>query len=271
MLLPVLGPGGALIAAKGPWRANTPDREVQDPLHTLFFPDLTDRDESLVIEGDEARHAARVKRLAPGDTLRVLNGKGLIATCRVKDTRKRLALDVIERAVAAPVTPEVAVWSATPKGARVEAMIDSLAQVGAASWTPMSTKYGVVDPRETKLSRLDRIATEACKQAARPWMLRIEEKATFADALSAGGAAIVVADGSGAPYRASGASRIRLLIGPEGGLTEEELSLAKAAGAQVAEFGPHTMRIEVAAPVAAAIILDAERAAGRNGPGALKE
>ncbi len=241
-------------------------------MHTLFFPDLTESDESLVIEGDEARHAARVKRLAPGDTLRVLNGKGLIATCRVQDTRKRLALEVIERAIAPRITPQVEVWSATPKGARVEAMIDAMAQVGAASWTAMSTKYGVVDPRETKLSRLDRIAAEACKQSARAWMLRIEAKANFERALDGGAEpAVVVADASGSPYRATGAERIRLLIGPEGGFTREEIAHSRDAGAQVVAFGPHTMRIEVAAPVAAAIILDAERAASRNGAGASKE
>jgi 16S rRNA (uracil1498-N3)-methyltransferase len=242
-------------------------------LHTLFFPDLTESDESLVIEGDEARHAARVKRLAPGDTLRVLNGKGLIATCRVQDTRKRLALEVIERTMAPRITPQVEVWSATPKGARVEAMIDALAQVGAASWTAMSTKYGVVDPRETKLSRLDRIAAEACKQAARPWMLRIEEKSSFEQALiGAGeGASLVVADASGDSYRAIGAGRVRLLIGPEGGFTREEIAHSRDAGAQVVAFGPHTMRIEVAAPVAAAIILDAEQSTGRNATGARRE
>lgn len=242
-------------------------------MHTLFFPDLTERDQTLVIEGDEARHAARVKRLTVGDSVRVLNGQGLVATCRVQDTHRRLALEVVAREVARRIVPGVNVWSATPKGARVEEMIDALVQVGAESWTPMATKYGVVDPRETKLYRLDRISVEACKQAARPWMLRIGEKRSFGEATRAGapGEQIVVADESGGRYRASGGPAVRLLIGPEGGFTADEMKLARAAGVQIAAFGPHTMRIEVAAPVAAAIILNAERAERRNACGGQEE
>lgn len=231
-------------------------------MHTLFFPDLSDTGETLVIEGDEARHAARVKRLQVGEMLRVINGKGDLATCRVVDTRRRLELAIVSRERAAPVTPAAHVWSATPKGARVEELVDALAQVGAASWTPMSTKLGVVDPRETKLARLDRIVLEASKQAARPWLLRMEAKRSFQDALGprAPGESLVICDGEGEPYRATGASAIRVLVGPEGGFTADERALAARAGAVVVSLGPHTMRIEMAAPVAVAVILHAERA-----------
>jgi 16S rRNA (uracil1498-N3)-methyltransferase len=58
-------------------------------------------------------------------------------------------------------------------------------------------------------------------------------------------------------YRASAAEVVRLLVGPEGGFTEEETSLASLSGAVVASFGPHVMRIEVAAPIACAVILAA--------------
>jgi 16S rRNA (uracil1498-N3)-methyltransferase len=65
------------------------------------------------------------------------------------------------------------------------------------------------------------------------------------------------------------APTIRLLIGPEGGWTPDELRAARDAGARIASFGPHTMRIETAAPVAAAVILHAESgpSAQRGGTG----
>lgn len=230
-------------------------------MHALMFSQLEDGASTLVIEGDEARHAIKVKRLAVGEMLRVLDGRGTVALCRVTDTRGRLVLAVERRETAPRVTPAVHVCSATPKGPRVEELVDALVQVGAASWSPMQTKLGVVDPRESKLSRLDRIALEAAKQAQRPWLMTLGEKLTLAEALSsADGAALVVADASGGRYRKTGASSVRVLVGPEGGFLPAELDAARAAGAQVITLGPHVMRIEVAAPVAAALVLHEERA-----------
>ena len=49
--------------------------------------------------------------------------------------------------------------------------------------------------------------------------------------------------------------RVRLLIGPEGGWTAEEIEKAASAGVRRARFGPHVMRIETAAAVAVGIVL----------------
>jgi len=234
-------------------------------MHTLLLEGLEPGAGEATVEGEEARHAARVKRLREGDLLRVLNGRGLVATARVVEAKRRLVLRIEDERVEAPVSPRVDVWSATPKGARVEEMVDALVQTGAASWTAMSTRRGVVDPREAKLARVERIALEALKQSARPWAMGLGEKSSLEQALSAdSGAAVVLADASGGAYQASGAPVIRLLIGPEGGFEESEVSAARGAGAQIVSFGPHTMRIEVAAPVGVALILDAERRALGN-------
>ena len=229
-------------------------------MHTLFAQQLDPTAPHLLIEGDEARHAVRVKRLQPGDLLRLLDGAGTVATARVEHTRGGLMLQIIDRRTEPPPSPALHAWTATPKGPRVEELVDALSQVGAASWTPMSTKLGVVDPRESKLGRLERLALEAAKQAQRPWLMRLEAKANFEDGLAPRpGTALVLADASGDPYRPTGATEVRLFIGPEGGWRPEEIDAARRAGAQIASFGPHVMRIEVAAPVAAAVVLNAER------------
>lgn len=231
-------------------------------MHSLFFPELGPS-EAIQIEGEEARHAIKSKRLAAGDMLRVLDGRGTVALARVTDTRGRLGLEIQRREVAERVRPAVHVMSATPKGPRVEELVEGLVQTGAASWSAMQTKLGVVDPRESKLSRLDRIAVEAAKQAQRPWLMMLGEKATFEQALRAEPAtAVVVADASGGPYTRSGAAAIRLLIGPEGGFVPAELDAARASGAKIVNFGPHVMRIETACAIAAGVILAVEGGAG---------
>ena len=219
--------------------------------------------DSLTITGDEAEHARRVKRLQPGDTVSVLTGAGVTADASVLDARRDLRLRLLRVAVVAPLRPAIDVLSATPKGPRADDMLDMLAQVGARSWAPLGTALGVVDPRETKLARLRRIAREASKQSGRAWDLDLRGPVDFDHAFAAAAdqpaPTIVLAHADAPSYTRSGADSIRLLIGPEGGWTAAELDRARGAGARIARFGPHVMRIELAAAVACAILLDIER------------
>lgn len=228
--------------------------------HRLFIPDADLTRDELVIAGEEAGHARRVRRAAPGDRAVVLTGRGDVLECEVLDARRELRVRVTGRRTIDPERPMVEVFAATPKGPRADDMVDWLSQAGAHSWTPLETKWSVVEPRKNKMERMARIAAESAKQCLRAWTMRVEEMSAFPDALDGPpGIALVLADQSGAPYTPTGAERIRLLVGPEGGWTDDELRRAKDAGATVASFGPHVMRIEVAAPVACAIILDQER------------
>jgi 16S rRNA (uracil1498-N3)-methyltransferase len=231
-------------------------------VHTIFFPDLPAAPGGVVtISGEEAHHALRVKRLSAGDMIRLCNGSGLVAEARFVDSRKVRAewtidLDLMSiREVPAP-RPCLRVLASAPKGDRLAGMIDGLSQVGAASWIPLLSARTVVEPREGKLERLERIALESMKQCGRAWVMGIGEAVDFSDAVRA--PATVIADASGGSYQRTGSPEATLLIGPEGGWTSEELEAARKAGVQVARFGPHIMRTEVAAVVSAAMVMQAE-------------
>lgn len=211
------------------------------------------------IDGDEAHHALRVKRVREGERVELLDGRGGIATGEaVKVGKREFGVRIVAIRREEPIRPRVEVWSAVPKGPRLDEMIDQLAQVGVAMWRPLETSRGVVEPRDAKLERIARIAAEASKQCGRAWMLEIGARATMAEALRPSpGAAVVMADASGSGWNAASASSLhtRLLIGPEGGWTDEEVRAGRDAGAAVARFGPHVMRIETAAVAASAAIL----------------
>jgi len=213
---------------------------------------------ALTLTGDEARHAVRVKRLRVGDEALALDGAGLVADARVTEAGRSLVLDIGPVRRLDPPSPAVEVWSATPKGPRLATLVDLLSEVGAGAWTPMRTERANIHPSAARRDRLGRVAVEAMKQCRRGWMLTLGEPSDLADALNVG-AEVVIADPAGDPYRRVGADRVRLLVGPEGGFTAAELGRARDAGARVCRFGPHVMRIEIAAAVACAIILDAER------------
>jgi 16S rRNA (uracil1498-N3)-methyltransferase len=215
----------------------------------------------VAVRGDEAHHAARVKRLQPGDRIEALNGRGQIARGTVQSARKDgrewlMVLDLASVEDAPRTSTQIRVFSAAPKGSRLTDLIDGLSQAGAASWALLDTERGAVDPRPGKLDRLARAAAEASKQCGRAWNLEVAPAQTLAEVLSVG--PVILADVSGQPCRRTGAPAISLLIGPEGGWTERELHQARDAGAAITRFGPHTMRIETAAMVATAIILDVE-------------
>ncbi len=227
-------------------------------MHTIFIPGLPETVTTFRVEGDEARHATRVKRLGVGEQVRVLDGAGAMLVCAIIDAGRAMELEVRERHRLPRLAPLVRVRTATPKGPRLEKMIDQLSQVGAASWTPLATDLGVVDPGEHKIERTQRIAVESAKQCARAWMLDIEPRTTFHTAIRAS-ADIVIASAEAPAYVPMGRPEVHLLIGPEGGFTPREIDLARAAGARFASFGPHIMRIETAAVVAAGIVLNTER------------
>jgi len=235
-------------------------------VHRLFEEGLVARDgDVIVIGGEEAYHAARVKRVEVGERVQVLNGAGLLADGEVAEIRKgrdgwEVAVRVLGARVMEVEKPQVEVWTGVPKGDRLEDMVDQLAQIGVAAWGPVHAARSVVEPREGKMTRVSRRAVEASKQCGRAWSMRVEEGGDLKVALGAAPSRVrvVLADASGGGYVRTGAERIRVLVGPEGGWTEDEVRMAREAGAAVARFGAHVMRVETAGPVAAAVVLAAE-------------
>ncbi|MGD9693368.1 MAG: 16S rRNA (uracil(1498)-N(3))-methyltransferase [Phycisphaerales bacterium] len=233
--------------------------------HRIFIEDLPQRLEPgdpVQVTGEEAEHARKSRRLGPGAKVAVIDGKGRVIEAEISEAKRDLVLRVVADRREPALEPRVEVWAATPKGGRVDQMIDALSEVGAAMWRPLDTEWGVVEPRDSKLARLDRVAREASKQCGRAWMMEIGERAGLGEALDGeDGVKIVMADASGEWYEPSGGGAVRLLVGPEGGWTKHEREKAERAGATLARFGAHAMRIEVAAPIAAAIIIETEQRA----------
>src|SRR6185503_18739861 len=159
---------------------------------------------------------------------------------------------------------EVAVsW---PRKNRVEAMVGRLVQLGAAAILPVTARQrGPGEPEEEAPARLLRVAREACKQSGRTWLPVFESPRTPAELASlrrAGPMVVLHPQGPMAfdtwlrslrPSPAGQGTRLRpitLVVGPEGGLTEEELELFAKAGASSAWLGPHVLRVETAAEAA---------------------
>lgn len=246
-------------------------------MHRIALVELpVDTSNILIIQGDEAQHALRVKRVRDGEPVELLDGKGGIAQGNVvlpathegknakakASSGDRLSIRLVSIEYRPPTVPSVHVYSAVPKGGRLDDMIDQISQAGAAKWCPLLSQYSVVDPREHKLDRLLRISQESAKQAGRAWTMQIGEKTTlerlFLDQhLSKPLPQIIVGDASGEPWKPSRikSQQLTLLIGPEGGFSPVEMDTIRSRGWDLARFGPHTMRIETAAVVGVGALL----------------
>lgn len=207
---------------------------------------------------EEAVHARRVLRLKPGAAVQLIDGRGVRADaviCVVAGSDVRARPGLLER-VAEPA-PAVRVLAAPPKGARAEAMVDGLAQLGVRAWVPLLTERGQPDGSSNRRRRWERAALEAAKQCGRATLLAVEPAATIKEALATpapGRRLRVLADptATGAP-RPAETEAIDVFVGPEGGFAEAEIEALRAGGAVGWRLGPHILRIETAAVAAAAL------------------
>jgi 16S rRNA (uracil1498-N3)-methyltransferase len=214
------------------------------------------------LDGAEGRHAATVKRLRPGEAVLLSDGRGGLAHAVVDAAgRDTVDLTVTGRADAAPPAPRVVLAQALVKGDRGELAVELATEAGVDVILPWRAARCVArweaGPRgEKALTRWRTTAREAAKQARRPWLPVVEEPVTtpaLARRVAATDAALVLHEAAAerladVPLPADG--ELLLVVGPEGGVTDEEIDALVAAGARTVRLGPEVVRASTAAAVA---------------------
>lgn len=221
---------------------------------------------TLVLDGDEGRHAAVVRRIRPGETVVLADGCGHLARCVVTASgRDGLECEVQERTDVPAPQPRLTVVQALPKGERAEQAVESMTEVGVDAILPWAARRCVTrwagERGQRSLRRWRATAREAAKQARRAWLPDVGELATTRDVARRLGAAalgVVLHEDATAPAAAldlPATGEIMLVVGPEGGIDGDELAAFEAAGATVAHIGPTVLRTSTAGAVAAGVLL----------------
>lgn len=230
--------------------------------HCVMFSDLAHAKAGDMVEitGDEAHHAARVKRVRPGERIGLLDAQGRIGTgtlSTVTGSRSKpiLQIQLDSCDLCPPTQPVVEVYAAMPKGDRLDRMIDQLTQLGVSRFRPLLCEHTQRKTETTRPDKLERIVIEAMKQCRCAWPLEIADPIPLEEAIRDPDA--VIADASGPLWDAKrdAAPRRVILIGPEGGWSNTERELFVETKASVRRFGIFIMRIEAAASAAAAIAI----------------
>ena len=218
-------------------------------------PTLPDRGEA-VLSGDLAHHLLRVLRLTPGDSVILADGHGRTATATVRSANRHELLAAVSEPQIHPATqPKVTLAFACPRPARADWLIEHGTEVGVAAFQPLWTARS--RPQSMRAERWRKIAAAAAGQCARPHLPTIQEPLELAAFLSSQlPDRRLLADASGAPLSpATDVADVAVLIGPEGGLTDDEKQAACDQRFVRTALGPHVLRTETAALVSAAVLL----------------
>jgi 16S rRNA (uracil1498-N3)-methyltransferase len=233
------------------------DRDMTDPL--FYCEHLAEPGVLLSLSGDEAHHAVASRRRHPGDTLWLFDGRGggaRATVLRVTGRGRTLDLRIEERYTEPPPKQVIHLASALPKGDRQTVMLDMATQLGMDEFTPLECERGVVKPGKNNTERWRRICVEACKQSRRLHLPLIHPPATTQEVITgaaARGDAIWIAHPSNqaislaAAVQPGNSGITTILLGPEGGFTDKEITLAIRGGARLLSLGTAILRIETAA------------------------
>lgn len=220
----------------------------------------------LELLGEEARHAATVKRLTVGEHALLSDGRGGIAEGEALEVaRDRVVFAVRSRRWDPEPDPRVVVVQALPKGDRAELAVEVLTELGVDEIVPWSAGRSVsqwrgTDKIERGLEKWRRTAQEAAKQSRRsriPAVAGLAGTGEVARRIAAGDAAFVLheaATGYLGAQALPSTGDIVLVVGPEGGISDQELAEFQAAGARAVLLGPEVLRTSTAGAAALAVL-----------------
>jgi 16S rRNA (uracil1498-N3)-methyltransferase len=228
----------------------------------LFLVDALPSGDAGVLDGAEGRHAATVRRLRPGEGLLLADGRGGLARAVVEAVAKdALTLRVVDRSTLPPPAPRVVVAQALVKGDRGELAVELATEAGVDAVLPWRAarcvaRWDAGQRGDKALARWRTTAREAAKQARRAWVPVVEDPVTTAALgrrIATAVAALVLHESATegiASVDLPADGELLLVVGPEGGITDEELDALVAAGARTVRLGPEVLRASTAAAVA---------------------
>ncbi|WP_299527328.1 16S rRNA (uracil(1498)-N(3))-methyltransferase [uncultured Streptomyces sp.] len=236
----------------------------------VFVVEQVPEGPEFVLEGPEGRHAVSVKRLQAGEAVVLTDGRGAWAdgTVAAAEGKDRLVVGGLRRSEEPAPAPRITVVQALPKGDRGELAVETMTETGVDAVVPWQAARCITQWKGDRglkaLAKWRSTAREAGKQSRR---VRFPEVAA---AMSTKQVALLLAGADFAavlhedrewtseplatvPLPASG--EIVLVVGPEGGVSPQELEAFAAAGARTCRLGPSVLRTSTAGTAATALLL----------------
>jgi 16S rRNA (uracil1498-N3)-methyltransferase len=235
-------------------------------LRRFFAPPEQWAGDRVVLDREETHHLSRVLRLAEGDRVAVCDGQGRAATAVVRDLASAggavLSLEE-EMSIQAESPLAVTLGLGLAKGEAVEQVVRQATEMGVQRLIPFVSTYSEKispDRAARRSARWQRQARESLKSSQRLYLPEISAVQDFPAVLPGPEEVKFLcyeAERDGGLVSCFNRPRpagVRVLIGPEGGFTPEEVAQAQGAGFQVVSLGPRRLRVETAALTALALL-----------------
>ncbi len=235
----------------------------------LFIPHPLEGRDVVIITGPEHRYLCTVLRVRPGEEVVVFDGSGWEYLARFESaTRKQARLVIVGKSK--PVATESAltliVAQALLKAEKMTLVVQKAVELGATEFFPFASERAipvlVADDKRSRVDRWTKVAQEASRQCGRTRPMKVGHIMSFDEVLSLGisvDLALVCSSqgGEGLDRIVSGKEApksVLVTVGPEGGFSERELSLARAKGFVSVSLGPRILRAETAAIIATGLV-----------------
>jgi len=239
-------------------------------LESFFIPANKINGNQLIIDGNEFRHLHKVKRKRVGDKVHATDGEGNFYTVqliKIKATQAIAEIGKIQRLVGESLV-SITLAQGLIKSQRMDWLIEKGTELGIRKFIPVQTDFCQTNPSDLKLNRWARVAQAAMKQCGRSILPQIEKKVKvkeLADVLErpaffAHPGVRTTVNEALAEIQKKRKDTIRslsLLVGPEGGFSDDEVNLFKQWGFFQVQLGQRRLRSETAAITLITLTLDA--------------
>ena len=219
----------------------------------ILSPSVTS---TVTVTGDEFHHSIRVVRARVGEEVELFDGAGHAARGVVTSIERDRAVIAVGEPLPSRESPlPLHLAMALIQLEKFELVLQKATELGVRTIIPLVT--GRIELRPERYSgkseRWNRIVFEAVKQCGRAVLPLLEPPATFAEVIARPGTKILF-DADAPHSEMERPAEVTILIGPEGGWTDEELRAARDGGVLLQPLGPRRLRAETAAIVALSVL-----------------
>jgi 16S rRNA (uracil1498-N3)-methyltransferase len=219
----------------------------------------------VVLDGPEGRHAATVRRIGPGERVDLVDGCGRRLGCVVvAGSRDALTLDVEDVADEVAARPRFVLVQALAKGDRDDLAIEAATELGVDAVVPWQAARSIVQwhgergaKARQKWVEVVRTATKQSRRSRTPGVGEVVDRRGLVALARQSAATFVLHEDAAEPLAAQGLpddGDVLVVVGPEGGITPDELDALTSAGAVAVRLGDTVLRSSSAGPAALAVL-----------------